>query len=101
MRATLLLALSIACNGVSSEHRPDAPPPDTSVAITCVQIDADFRAAIADGGTCATDADCDLIGGMLGFGGSGWTCDCAPAIGACTGSPIEKNAPGYARAQAD
>jgi hypothetical protein len=74
-----------------------ATNPDTSLEASCQAIEADFEAALQDHGTCDTDADCTFVGGQLGLP----TCDCAAAIGACGGNPIEKNAPGLARAQQD
>ena len=62
----------------------------------CEQLDQQIAEALAmPGGSCETDADCDLIGGQLGFA----TCDCAPYDVNCSGLPIANNAPGLSRAR--
>ena len=87
-----------ACH--SSSSAPDAraiadAPPDTSLAATCQSLSDAFDAAIAKGrGACTTDADCDVLGGQF----ADWYCDGRPSIGDCAGTPIAKNAPGYADA---
>jgi hypothetical protein len=63
----------------------------------CRSLDQRFAAAIAEGpGSCVTSADCAVVGGQVGPD----YCNAAPAIGACAGTPIAKNAPGYDEANA-
>jgi hypothetical protein len=87
MRHPLVLLLAILAAGCSGESLDPA---------ACEQLDQQIAGALAmPGGSCQTDADCDIIGGQLGFP----TCDCAPYAVDCSGLPVASNAPGLARAR--
>jgi hypothetical protein len=104
MRASVLALLVAGCTTRAASTRADAGPdsavttgPDASLAARCQAMEDDFAAAIARGpGTCAGDQDCAVVGGQL----ADYYCDGYPSLGACAGTPIAKNAPGYADAVA-
>jgi hypothetical protein len=56
----------------------------------CKSMMSQLEAAVAEPGTCVTDADCMVVGGQLG---GTQTCDCAPFVLSCGGHPMGKNAP--------
>jgi len=83
MRLSLLLAIMAGCSGRLSQAE-------------CQMLDQQITDALAmPGGSCQTDADCELVGGPLDFP----TCDCAPYVVNCEGVAIPNNAPGLARAK--
>jgi hypothetical protein len=81
---------------VPDARGPVEVPVDAPTASSCATLASHFEAALADRGHCTLDQDCTDVGGQINPGG--WTCDCAPAIGNCSGNAIERNAPGLALA---
>jgi len=92
-----LIAAMPGCGG--SNGAVDAGPIDMAVPrdakSRCDVLEDKVREEIAVPGSCASDDDCSMIGGQDGTG----TCDCAPSLLNCAGVPIERNAPGLARAR--
>ena len=63
---------------------PDAAGPDASLKERCAKLQDDYPAALAMvGRDCEVVQDCTVVGEQP-FG----TCDCAPAIGACSGAAV-------------
>jgi hypothetical protein len=91
----LLLLAAFACTASPPEKKPVEMPPTPETSPRCREIDMQLSEALATaaGGTCATDADCALIGGQVGEP----TCDCAPFLVDCGGMPMPTNAPGLER----
>jgi hypothetical protein len=81
----LVVAVALGCGGT----------PIGSGDSTCDSLSRELTDAIADQGSCETDADCGLIGGA-----PVQTCSCAKSILRCGGNGIGLNAPELARAQA-
>lgn len=89
----LVLALLVTCTADSPKKPIDMPPtPETSMRCRDINTQLDEALAAASN-TCATDADCALIGGQVGEP----TCDCAPFLVDCGGLPMPTNAPGAER----
>jgi len=83
MRLPLLLAIMAGCSGPLSQAE-------------CQTLDQQITDALAmPGGSCQTDADCELVGGQL----VSPTCNCAPYVVNCEGVAMPNNAPGLARAK--
>jgi hypothetical protein len=103
-----LVFLVVGCGGGGGsidagtfDGHPDLPPPDASfdaafdaspdASLTerCAKLQDDYPAALAMiGRECEVTQDCTVVGEQP-FG----TCDCAPAIGACSGVAV--NAANY------
>jgi hypothetical protein len=89
------LAFAFTCTASSPpEKKPVDMPPTPETSTRCREINTMLTEALdTAGGTCATDADCALIGGQVGEP----TCDCAPYLVDCGGMPMPANAPGLDR----
>jgi hypothetical protein len=99
----VLVLVVAACGGGSGsidagafDGHPDPPfdaavdaAPDASLTARCARLQDDYPAALAMvGRDCVGDQDCIVVGEQP-YG----TCDCAPAIGACSGVAV--NAAAY------
>jgi hypothetical protein len=98
----MCVVMALGCGG---ETRTDAgaapgneagiaPGNEAGISSRCAGLEDELRTAIATHGTCDIAADCQLVAGPAYFG-----CDAEPFLIDCGGVPVERNAPGRARAE--
>lgn len=102
MRLALVLAVATGCGAgeppiadaaVTSDATRDAPPVDSApldaapvdAASSCQDLRDAWATEIALHRACVVDDDCTLIGGY-----KGWTCECQPFLGDCSGDPVNE-----------
>lgn len=88
------IGIGIVVGGCGDSGAPSVPPD----ARACEVIASDFAAALADPGTCVTDADCAVFDTLAPSAFP--TCNCMPYLATCPGVVHAANAPGLAQARA-